>query len=140
MSGQKQKIEELSQKKKEKHVKELLAGIGLVVIGAAVVLGLNQFSVLDSSDTQKQIEHDKEITIASGIRPYRTSINKTSIIKFDNTRTTPVNVTFETNSIDRKINIGANQSGYFNASRYEDLPYRNYFNLNTGDTGEIVVN
>jgi hypothetical protein len=140
MSEQKEKIEELSRKKKEKHVRELLAGIGLVVIGAAAVLGLNQFSVLDSSNTEKQIEYDKEITIASGIRPYRTSINQTSMVKFRNTRTSPVNITFETNSIDRQISIGANQSGYFNASRYEGLPYRNYFNLDSGDTGEMLVN
>ena len=141
MSSQKEKIEELQLKKKKRH-RKLAAAIGLIVAGAVVTIGLIQVPILENinSDSDKQIEYDKEVTISSGIRPYRTSINESGVIRFKNSRSSPVNITFETNSIDRSISIQTNSSGYFNASKYENLPYRNYFNLDSVDTGEIVIN
>ena len=128
-------------KKKKKH-KEIAAGIGLIILGGVLAFGITQTTILDNLNTSKtqKIEYDKEVTISTGIRPYRTNINSNQTIKFKNKRSNPINITFETNSISEHIYIEGNQSGYFKASKYDNLPFRNYYNLESGDTGEIVVN
>jgi len=139
MGDQKQKIKEMQHKKKKRR-KEAAAGIGLIILGAVIAFGMTQTGILnDISNDEEKIEYDAEVTIATGIRPYRTSIVSNETIKFKNTRSSPVNITFETNDIEEHVYIEANQSGYFDASEYENLPYRNYYNLDSGDTGEIVI-
>ena len=140
MEDQKQKIKEMERKKKKKH-REIGAAIGLIILGGAITLGLTQTNILTDvggSATEK-IDYDKEVDISYSIRPYRTQINSTGVVRFNNNRESAINITFETNNIDENIYIKANQSGYFHASKYNDLPYRNYYNLESGDTGEIII-
>lgn len=142
METKKGKIKEIQKKKSRKKKKEAAAGVGLIIIGAVVAFGLTQTSILENAELSLDgtPNHDKEVTISNSIRPYRTSIGENETIKFNNNRNNPIEITFETNTIDEKIRIEVNESGYFQASKYENLPYRNYYNTKTGDTGEIVVN
>ena len=131
----------MERKKKKRH-KEIAAAIGLIILGGLIAFGATQTNILSDleSSSTKEIEYDKEVDISYSIRPYRTQINSSGIIKFNNNRDSTVNITFETNDIDEGLSIPANQSEYFNASKYSNLPYRNYYNLDSGDTGEIVIN
>lgn len=141
MEDKKNKIEELKQKTlhKQRRKKVIAVGIGLLVLATAVFVVLQSDTGKAFNNTEKEIQADKQITIAYGVRPYRTSVNKTSIIEFKNARDSTVNITFETGAINEKLNLASNQSEYFNVSRYSNLPKVNYFNTQDGDTGQLIV-
>ena len=141
MEDKKEKIRNIQEQEKENRHKEVavlvLAVLAISAIGFLAVD--NYFSGPQTLQNKDSISAEKTILIDSGIKPYRTTINSGEAVKFKNRRSKAIEVSFETYSIDEKIRIPANGTGYFDSSKYSNLPKTNYFNLENGDTGEINI-
>ncbi|QGA80162.1 hypothetical protein [Candidatus Nanohalobium constans] len=139
MDQKEQMIDELKHKQREKKFLKIAAtALVFAVIGFVAFQNL-PLGNIGNTQTNEEIQADKTIQIANGVRPYRTTITSSGTVEMKNARSQEVKVTFETNDINQELTIPSNQSKVFNASKYNNLPKTNYFNVDNGDTGEIVI-
>lgn len=133
-------IEDLKKDKlqKDKRKMALLSLLTLVVVGAGL-LHFSGFNVSLTELTSRNVDFDQKVVISDSISPFRTDINSTETIKFTNERENEVKLTFQTAKINRSMEIAPGGAAYFQASKYSDLPQVNYFNLESGVSGQIVV-
>ena len=117
-----------------KYIFIILVAAGTV--GAALMITESDF--LNQDHDKQQNLADKTVNIGSSVMPYRTEVNKTSVVEFSNVRNNSVSVEFETYQIEKTLNIPAHGEKLLNLSEYENLPVRNYFDAG-GRGGQLVV-
>lgn len=119
---------------KKRHRREsAMAVIGIAVIICLFIYGFTQFNIIPKE------EHSKEVVISTSISPYTISVEKNDTIKFTNNKSTAVTVSFETYSIEEKLQIEEGKSAYLRLSKYKNLPEKNYYSLDSEDFGQIIV-
>lgn len=135
-------VNDIKHKERERKFLKILAALGIaaiLILGVYYINPLNMENNIIPSQGAPEPDPAKTIIISDAISPYRTTITKSEIVELRNNRQKEIKISFETNDIDETFTIPANQSSYFNASKYGKLPKTNYFNLESGSTGEIVI-
>lgn len=138
---------EVNQKIKDNSRKIAVAGLAVSILAAAAAIQIGSETMKEPEKTQnqknptnntEQTEYHKQINITTGIEPYRTKIGLNQTLRIKNTRQEPVNLSFQT--IDKPTTqIPRKNSRTFTPSEYAPLPDVNYFEINNGQTGQLVI-
>lgn len=138
---------EVNQKIRENSRKIAVAGLAFSILAAAAAIQIGSENMKEPEKTQNQTtsannteqrEYHKQVNITTGIEPYETKMKINQTLKIKNMRQEPVNLSFQT--IDKPTTkIPRKNSTYFAPSEYAPLPDVNYFEINNGQTGQLII-